>query len=200
MRHPANRAREDEDEDEDEDDPNIVPVPRRLAERRHLEPDPLGVYEVFWNRETKCWVIPLHTPEGILVGAQVKQQGVVRTLPKGIDKAKLLYGHHRNDLGKFVVVVESPLDVVRLHQCGIQAVAVMGSYISEDQMALLDQYLGVVACLDNDNAGEKGNAFLSKRARCVWTARYDDYPYKDPGEFPNDTELREFIRSSCPFL
>ena len=189
---------------EEELDPTIIEVPKRLADRRKLVPDTLDRYEIRWSTQTKCWVIPLHDPDGELVGSQVKQSGAVYTLPKGIDKAKLLFGHHRNSPSKFTAVVESPLDVVRLHQCGVQAVAIMGSYVSIAQIDLLAEYFGIIACLDNDPAGYKGNQFLVQRltrmGKAVFRADYEGYPYKDPGEFPSDTELREFIKASCPFL
>jgi DNA primase len=53
-----------------------------------------------------------------------------------------------------LVVTEGPFDVVALYQCGIPAVALLGTSFSEDQAALIRRYTkNVRIWLDQDKAG-----------------------------------------------
>lgn len=77
-------------------------------------------------------------------------------------KSELLFGAYEANSGisrkGFAVVVEGYMDVVALHQCGVNnAVAVMGASANEVTFqSLWDMTKRVVFCLDGDKAGDEG--------------------------------------------
>jgi DNA primase len=85
----------------------------------------------------------------------------------GFAKTAVLFNLHRagelaREKGE-MVVVEGYFTVFKLFQCGIEnAVALMGSYLSEQQKQLLVETLGadgkVILLLYNDEAGTNGAA------------------------------------------
>lgn len=75
-------------------------------------------------------------------------------LPLGLPKTSILYNFHRLvSLDTHVCVVECPWSVMRLHQLGIPAVALLGSTLSLPQRRLLEHCPRIVLLLDGDPAG-----------------------------------------------
>ena len=75
--------------------------------------------------------------------------------PKAVTKSKTLFGVNEL-IGDQVVLVESPLDVVRLASVGIYAAASYGAMVSKAQIqVLIDVADRIVLALDNDEEGER---------------------------------------------
>jgi len=110
--------------------------------------------------------IPLHNAEGELVAFSGRYanepvpQGTERyKLPKQFQKSLELFNLHRAIAMKkrYVIVVEGYWSVIRLHQAGIPAVALMGTSVSQHQAALLREhgFKFATLLLDGDDAGRK---------------------------------------------
>jgi len=156
---------------------------------KNLDPDIIYRYGVRWNPANKSWCIPIISSMGSLMGWQEKRPGWVRNFPIGIEKSKTLFGVERFR-SRTSVLVESPLDVVRLETVGITgAVATFGAIVSEAQLKLIRSSESVVAAFDNpntDDAGRKACESLIVSARKygieVKFFNYNGLPAKDPGE------------------
>ena len=135
----------------------LADPPRRLLEFRQLRMAAIAAYEVRWNTDTKQWVMPIRNPTGDLMGAQYRQKGSVLTLPAGLEKSATLFGYSVMCHHDYCVLVESPLDAVRLFGLGIPAVSSLGAHVSQEQCRLLARAFSVVyMALDNDKAGREG--------------------------------------------
>jgi DNA primase len=127
------------------------------------------------------------------MGWQRRQFGATFNWPKGIPKSETLFGLHLLEDDR-VALVESPLDVVRLHQAGVPAVSSFGAAVSHRQVDLLARNCAVVVlALDNDPTGiasaERLQRQLRKRTGVVsWS--YAGTKAKDPGEYEDDEELK----------
>lgn len=175
-------------------------VPRRFMERRFLRREALDAYGVRYSADTKQVVLPIRTPDGELLGAQYRQAGSVLTLPEGVPKSTTLFGYSLIQSHDQAVLVESPLDAVRLFGLGIPAVASLGAWVSKDQARLLSlAFSTVYLALDNDQAGRDGAEILGpmlRRGGCaVVPWRYDGLvdedgaAAKDVGDVADDDML-----------
>jgi len=95
-----------------------------------------------------------------------------------------------------VVVVEGPIDALRLRAVGIPAVALFGTALTANQTSRLEQ-LGLEVWLgfDRDAAGLKASlkALDALRGRVIVKPVVWPRPYKDPGEIPA-SELAQAVR------
>ena len=171
----------------------LQPVPERLLAFRHLSAEAAELFDLRFDLKRHCWAIPIHSPRGILKGWQQRQKGAVFNYPAGMTKKDTLFAIHRM-VNPCLVLVESPLDAVRLNQCGIPAVASFGAEVSNQQIELLARNCAeVVVALDNDATGlaasERVIRQLRRRTGAVpW--RYEGR-VKDPGEYESDQEIKE---------
>ena len=76
----------------------------------------------------------------------------------------LLYGLHRLRAATQVVVVEGPWEVLRLHQLGVPAVALLGVHASHEQLRLL-RTMRCRVMLDGDSAGRAAAQTLARDLR-----------------------------------
>ena len=175
-------------------------VPERLLQLRYLLRSAVDRYQVRWNRDTRQWVLPLRSSRGDLLGAQYRQSGSVLTLPAGLPKSTTLFGYNEVKQNDWAVLVESPLDAVRLFGLGIPAFASLGAWVSKQQAILMARAFSyVIMALDNDKAGNEGAAVLKPMLRKQGCAALDwDYtglvdadgnPAKDVGDVPDDEAL-----------
>jgi DNA primase len=169
-------------------------VPARLLELRKLARASIDLYGIRWNREDRCWVIPIRTVEGDLLGFQFRQKGLVLNHPKGMEKASTLFGLHHLLEHPRIAVVESPLDAVRLHGVGAPAVATFGASVSDEQVDLLARhYRFIVVAMDNDPPGIRSSFYLRsalKKRGCVAVDfDYTGLAAKDPGDVESDEAL-----------
>lgn len=135
--------------------------------------------------------IPIHSPDGILlgfVGRSVEGKEFKNT--PNLPKAKTLFNLFRVKSAKQIYVVESSFDAIRLHQCGLPAVATLGSNVSNLQIDLLKKYFNdIIVIADNDEAG----ASMVKKLRDKLSHRLSvlslDSKYKDVGDM-SDEEIK----------
>jgi hypothetical protein len=161
--------------------------PSGALEDRNITAAAAKKYSLMWDTKKESWILPLREP----------QKGTIhRTFfnrPTGLQKSKTLFGIE-NQLESRVIVVESPLDCVRLASAGIQgAVALCGSVPSEEQIKLIRYSEQVICALDNpkvDKAGYKGAQEMAKFARKYGLNlsffNYGDTGKKDPGDLTNE--------------
>lgn len=180
-------------------------LPDALLERRHLLRSSVDRLGVRWDPEQRCWVIPVRTPDGVLLGFQFRQKGIVLNHPKGMEKASTLFGMHLYQNESRITVVESPLDAVRFANIDVPAVSTFGASVSDTQISLLARHFRqIVLALDNDPAGHNATKFLRwslRKLGCnTFDFRYDGLDAKDPGDVASDAELRKAWTSSNSIL
>ena len=174
----------------------LFDVPDRLLNHRWLRRPAVDAYTVRFDPERASWVLPLWDRLGALVGAQYKGGGMAVTYPVGLEKSKLLFGLRTVRRADYVVLVESPLDAVRLFGLGIPAVASLGAYTSQAQCRMLARDFGTIyLALDNDQAGwdgmDRAHSMLGRygAAPIIWN--YGSSDAKDIGDVPDDDEIRQ---------
>jgi hypothetical protein len=179
--------------------------PIEALNSRNITPESAMKYGVLWDTKKATWILPLRDPESNkLLGWQEKGT-VNRTFfnrPTGLTKSKTLFGL-QNQSEDLVVVVESPLDCLRLYSAGVaSAVAICGSSPSEEQIKLLRASDRIICAFDNpklDNAGKKASEEIREFARKYGLNlsffNYGDSGKKDPGDM-TDEEIRWGIDNS----
>lgn len=171
----------------------FVEPPVEAMEGRRINSEAVEAYGVQWHADTARWILPLREPHfNKLMGWQEKGtiDRTFKNRPTGLQKSKTLFGLNtqREDL---VVVVESPLDCLRIHTAGFPgAVAICGSSPSEEQIKLLRYSNKIVIALDNDNAGFKGSSEFLKYGRKyglnLFFFNYSGIDKKDPGDMTDE--------------
>lgn len=171
-------------------------VPDNLLNMRRLKRQAVDEYEVRWDDRKKCWVLPIRSYEGELMGAQYRQRGSVLTLPKTVQKSKTLFGISKMREHNTVALVESPLDAVRLYGIGIPAVSSLGAWVSIEQCRLLARNFSLtVVALDNDPTGRRASETALYNIRKLGSAatpfvyRGSGITEKDVGDVESDAVL-----------
>jgi DNA primase len=126
--------------------------------------------------------IPIGNAEGKLVAYAGRWVGTAAELPEGEEKYKLpkgffkaleLWNLARVKHCKHLIVVEGYFGAMRLHGLRLPAVALMGSSLSDEQVALLRDCPAlrfVTVMLDGDEAGQKaGDIIAAQLAKHWWT-------------------------------
>lgn len=178
-------------------------VPEEIAHRRNLTVASLDKYGVLWDARKGYWIIPVRDPKnGRLWGWQVKGEGkrIFRNHPEDLTKSKALFGARQFIPGSRAILVESPLDIVRLRDAGFHGgLSIYGSSVSRAQMSwLASNAHEVFLALDNDSAGRVGTQeFLDA---FPYTQRVKIFNYaatskKDVGDM-NDVEIRWGINNA----
>jgi hypothetical protein len=179
--------------------------PAEALASRNITSESVLKYGVMWDTKKATWILPLRDPESnTLMGWQEKGT-VNRTFfnrPTGLTKSKTLFGL-QNQSEDVVVVVESPLDCLRLYSAGVASVvAICGSSPSEEQVKLLRASDRIICAFDNpkmDNAGKKASDEMRDFARHYGLNlsffNYGDSGKKDPGDM-TDEEIRWGIENS----
>jgi hypothetical protein len=171
----------------------FVEPPAEALAGRQITAESAAKYGVVWDAKTGTWILPLREPHfNKLLGWQEKGT-VTRTFknrPAGLQKSKTLFGIE-NQNESMVIVVESPLDCVRIDSAGFSgAVAICGSSLSEEQVKLLRASDKVVAAFDNDKAGIKASAEMLKWGRKyginLFFFNYGSSSAKDPGDLTDE--------------
>ena len=155
----------------------FVPYTRRLTldpchpflDDRGIHPWTARRFEVGawhgWGMLQGCVAVRLHDIEGRPLGYAGRRLQPGRrpkwVFPTGLPKSHLLYGwHHLAGLDP-LVVVEGPWEVLRLHQLGVEAVALLGTSASRHQVDLLRRRRCLVL-LDGDQAGQGAAGRLAR--------------------------------------
>lgn len=153
----------------------------------------------------KCrWCAPIHNADGELVAyigrhaaSKVPKDTEKYRLPKGFHKDQVLYNLHRvAGHTKHVAIVEGIFDVARLHGLAMPAVGLLGSSVSDAQIALLKQsgFNSVIVLMDAGS--EKAERKLVYRLSRQWFVRSVALP---DGEDPA-TVSEEFLREHVPLF
>lgn len=135
--------------------------------------------------------IPVHSPDGMLlgfVGRSVEGKDFKNT--PGLPKGKTLFNLNRVKSSKNVYVVESSFDAIRLDQCGLPAVATLGSNVSNFQIDLLKKYFNdIMVVADNDEAGSNMVKKLKEKLTSKLSVVSLDKQYKDIGDM-DDVQIK----------
>jgi len=167
-------------------------VPEWAAEARKLTVESCNHYGVLWREGDSTWILPIRGEDGNLMGWQEKGQ-ITRKFfnrPPGVPKSRTFFGLHKWEEGT-MIIVESPLDAVRLHSLGIQGgVAACGAIISHDQIKIMRRADKLILALDNDAAGKESTRVLFKELRKegieFFVFNYGDFEVKDIGDMTKD--------------
>lgn len=173
------------------------PPPWALRARR-VSAESCRHYGVLWDIYAESWILPIRDYDGLLLGWQEKSEAgrKFRNVPTGVKKSGTLFGYHLFSGGQ-MVVVESPLDAVRLHTEGITgAVATYGAIVSQTQIRLMSAADEIVMALDADEAGRKASRELLTTTKGVLKSvrffTYGDDKCKDPGDMSSE-QIRQGI-------
>lgn len=167
------------------------PPPFALDER-NLTAEACSRFKVRWDEKRAHWIVPFIAADGRVVGWQRKGDGVFDNEPAKVRKRNYLFGVHSLSSSRGILV-ESPLDAVRLASAGWEGgLATYGVEISDEQVNLIVKSVdSLVLALDDDGPGRKGTRDLIERLGRRMPVRvfnYDGAPSvkggraKDPGD------------------
>jgi hypothetical protein len=157
-------------------------------------------YGIRWDKELSSWILPIRNPDTKkLIGWQEKGQlnRHFKNRPTGVQKSSTLFGIDAWEGGQ-MILVESPLDAVRLDSLGFKgAVACYGAHLSPAQLEILCSADSLIIAFDNpsiDTAGCAGAMHMleSSRRRGVecWFFNYSNTSAKDIGDMsPDEVEF-----------
>jgi DNA primase len=171
-------------------------VPVLAAQDRGLSLVQCDAYGLKWNAYYGRWIIPIRDPfTNKLLGWQEKghTERFFKNVPPGMKKSTALFGYE-NYKGGDMIVVESPLDVVRLASIGITGgVATFGAMVSKEQLNLIRGADRIIFAMDNDEAGRVSSQELLKLCNELmtecWFFHYGDIDVKDIGGMSKDEVL-----------
>ena len=163
---------------------------------RNVTPELCSKYSIRWDESKNIWIIPMRDENGNLMGWQEKGQGHKHFFnrPPGMQKSKTLFGLSVWE-GSTMVVVESPLDAVKVGVCrnSTEGVAICGAQISITQLDMMRRADKLIIAFDNpavDSAGKKAlNDFIDiakSQGIEFWAFNYGDSLAKDIGDMSTD--------------
>jgi DNA primase len=166
----------------------FVDPPQDALDARGLTLHAVRAYEICWDSRNKNWIIPIRDAKTQkLLGWQEKgyTQRHFNNKPAKIKKSSSLFGYSQYVTGT-MIVVESPLDVVRLASLGITGgVAIYGASVSDVQLSCIRGADRVIFALDNDQAGKNTSRdliYLCKELGIeCWFFNYSSIDVKDIG-------------------
>lgn len=179
--------------------------PAEALEARRISQTAVQQYEMLWDTERGMFIIPVRDPYSRrLRGWQEKSADLFKNVPWGLEKADCLYGLHTLRKGsKRVILVESPLDCLRIFCAGVNgAIASYGAEVSERQLEVIgDLFPEMICALDDDDAGWRRAEWIKDNRPRSLRVKYFDYDAawagnrgkrKDPGDM-TDEEIRRGI-------
>jgi len=179
------------------------PRAMRYFEGRRISKDSILTFSLGYSENQDMVTIPMSTPDGKdfvgFVARSVEGKDFKNT--PGLPKSKILFNLHRSKYSDTVYIVESSFDAIRLHQCGIPAVATLGSNVSRKQLEMLKKYFNYAIVIpDNDDAGldmaNKIKESMGKKAVSIGLPTR----FKDIGDM-TDSDIQELIkRTKDPLL
>ena len=146
--------------------------------------------------------IPIHDAAGQLVAYAGRwpgddmPEGVERyLLPKRFEKSRVLFNLHRVGDTQHIVLVEGYWSVFRLHALGVPVAALMGSSVSEEQLALLRERgtHSVTLLLDGDDAGRKARERALPALADTFFVRAPLLPVGEKPDTLGEAELRQLV-------
>lgn len=159
---------------------------------RRITDESVSKFSLGYSDKQDQVTIPVQSPEGMtigFVGRSIEGKDFKNTV--GLQKSKILFNLHRVRTSKFVYVVESSFDAIRLDQLGFPAVATLGANVSSVQMKILEKYFSdVILVADNDEAGSVMKDRILGKIRSKVAVISIDKKYKDIGEM-SDEEIKK---------
>ena len=169
-----------------------VDPPDIELKKRFLTRDSVKIHGVFWDKNNDAWILPIRDPDtGTLLGWQEKgaRGRFFRNQPAGVKKSKTVFGVQILRTTEPLIVVESPLDAVRLTGLGHNSVSTFGAIMSEEQAKILRRAPKIIAAFDNDKAGHTANEQIRVLARKYgMDLYYFNYKYIDVKDVGDMTE------------
>jgi 5S rRNA maturation endonuclease (ribonuclease M5) len=168
--------------------------PKWALDARGLTKEACALHSVLWDNSKEGWITPIRNSDNKkLMGWQEKGQKTryFRNRPTGVQKSKTLFGLDVWE-GGTMIIVESPLDTVKLSSLGIKGgISTFGASISDEQFSLMRMADKLIFAFDNDAAGKTANLDVLARVRSggmeCWFTKYEDDQYKDIGDMPENT-------------
>jgi len=166
----------------------FIKPPSDVLKSRGLTAIAASKHQLLWDERHSNWITVIREPlTGKLLGWQEKghRARYFKNQPIGVQKSTTLFGYSQYKRGT-MIVVESPLDVVRLESVGISGgVATYGSAVSMVQFNLIRGAEKVVFAMDNDNSGKSSSLNLLTLANEMglecWFFNYASTNMKDVG-------------------
>jgi len=175
-------------------------APEWALKERGLSLEACAVHRVRWSEDLSSWITPIRDADDYtLMGWQEKGQGnrYFKNRPAGVKKSSTLFGIETAP--RHMIVVESPLDVVRLRTMGLDGVATFGASVSVEQVKLMRRAEKVTIAMDNDTAGLKASksilGMMRKLGMEAWFFNYDRISAKDIGDM-TEFEVESGLRNS----
>lgn len=169
-------------------------VPDWALESRNLTFDAAIAFGVRWDNNAFNWILPIRDWENnTLLGWQEKGQvnRHFKNRPTGVLKSQTVFSDGGASY-KTCIVVESPLDAVRLRSMGIEgAVSTFGASISTEQLRIIrSHYEQIIFALDNDPMGRGSSTRILELTRnsgfeCKFF-NYSETDAKDVGDMSED--------------
>ena len=170
--------------------------------KRFLTRDAVKIHGVLWDKNNNAWILPIRDPEnGTLLGWQEKgaRGRFFRNQPAGGKKSRTVFGVQILSSTEPLIVVESPLDSVRLTGLGHNSVSTFGAIMSEEQAKILRRSPKIIAAFDNDKAGHTANEQIRVLARKygmdLYYFNYSGIDVKDVGDM-TEAEVERGIRTA----
>ncbi len=171
--------------------------PEEELAKKNVSPEAASLYGVMWNPETYSWIFPIRNPySDELWGWQEKsvRDRRFRNYPHGVRKSETFFGINALDDDSTPVIVESPLDCLRLFTAGIRSgLSSFGVHVSDRQLSIVHKLAGcIILALDNDSAGvaETDRICREHPEITVYVFSYEHAPdVKDPGEMTEDLDI-----------
>jgi DNA primase len=180
--------------------------PAHELKKRFLTIEAAHHHGVLWNVSNMAWILPIRNAESFeLMGWQEKGASgrFFKNQPAGVKKSKTVFGVEvmATDI---LVVVESPLDVVRLRCAGVEgAISTFGAIVSEEQVKIMRRADKVIAAFDSDAAGIKANESMRPYARKyglnLFFFDYSGIDVKDPGDM-GVNEIHKGIENAKSYI
>lgn len=161
-------------------------------EKRRFSEDTIDEWDLGYDPLSKRLVIPARNLGGRLIGHIYRRLDDGRPkymYPKGFPRKSEMFGSWRKLPDQPVCLVEGSLDAINVWQANIPALAIYGSYFSQEHHELLHT-LGVTSLVlfyDNDIAGKKVTEQTCKIVRDIPIKKIDWNNYRkdlDPGKLP----------------
>ena len=170
--------------------------------KRFLKREAVTVHGVLWDTKNEAWILPIRDADsGALLGWQEKgaRGRFFKNQPAGVKKSKTVFGVQVMSSEQDLIVVESPLDSVRLTGLGHNSVSTFGAIMSEEQAKILRRASKVIAAFDNDKAGHTANEQLRVLARKygmdLYYFNYRGIDVKDVGDM-TEAEIEHGIKTA----
>ena len=184
-------------DDEEDEEPLFEPVtsmgesrlalftmpPEHALKARGLTYPAAEKHQLLWEPKHENWITVIRDPySNQLLGWQEKgfKSRYFNNYPQGVQKSTTLFGYNRYQGGQ-MIVVESPLDVIRLESVGIMGgVSTYGSLISNAQLNLIRNADEIVFALDNDESGiNSSKKMLERSIEMGFETRFFNYAHTD---------------------